>query len=222
MDIVEAIKARHSVRKYIKKEIEENIVKKLQEEVEKCNKESGLNIQFLVNEPEGFSKCLTNYGKLTGVTNYFALVGKDEDGTSEKAGYFGQKLVIFAQMLGLNTCWVALTFNRKKAKINVADDEKLVCVIAVGYGETQGAVRRSKDEDECAELSDDDPEWYRNGVELAMLAPTAINQQSFYISRKQNKVKIVDTFGVHTKVDLGIVKYNFEVGAGKENFEWEE
>lgn len=27
--------------------------------------------------------------------------------------------------------------------------------------------------------------------------------------------------GFCTKIDLGIVKYHFEIGAGKENFEWD-
>ena len=222
MDVFEAIKCRHSVRKYLEKPLDEAVVSRLFDEVKKCNEESGLNIQFLVDEPDGFSKCLTNYGKLVGVKNYFALVGKDEDGFSQKAGYYGQKLVLLAQMLGLNTCWVALTFNKKKAKIKVEKGEKLVCVIAVGYGESQGVPHRNKSVEECALLCEDDPEWYVKGVEAAMCAPTAINQQSFYISRNGSRVKIVDTFGVYTKVDLGIVKCNFEIGAGKENFTWDE
>lgn len=222
MDIIEAIKVRHSVRKYTSRPLEENIVSLIRDEVRKCNKQSGLNIQFLVNEPDGFSFCVANYGKITGVTNYLALVGPDDESTSEKAGYYGEHLVLFAQRLGLNSCWVALTYNKKKAKIKVGDREKLVCVIALGYGENYGVPHKSKNIADCATFSDNDPEWYLRGVDTAMLAPTAINQQSFKISRNGNLVKIVDTIGVYTKVDLGIVKYHFEMGAGKENFVWQD
>ncbi len=53
-----------------------------------------------------------------------------------------------------------------------------------------------------------------------MLAPTAMNKQKFRFSLDGNKVKIDTVSGVCTKIDLGIVKYHFEIGAGKENFEW--
>ena len=60
-----------------------------------------------------------------------------------------------------------------------------------------------------------------------MLAPTAVNQQKFsfdYVSMKDghHQVRAKKGFSMigYTKIDLGIAKYHFEVGAGKENFEW--
>ena len=51
-------------------------------------------------------------------------------------------------------------------------------------------------------------------------APTAMNQQKFLISYEDKKVNAKSLGGFYSKVDLGIVKYHFEVSAGKENFDW--
>ena len=37
---------------------------------------------------------------------------------------------------------------------------------------------------------------------------------------EDESVEFVDKGGFFSKVDLGIVKYHFEIGAGKENVKW--
>lgn len=64
------------------------------------------------------------------------------------------------------------------------------------------------------------PEWFEKGMKSALLAPTATNQQKFLFTLDQNHVSVRSTGGFYSKVDLGIVKYHFEVGAGIENFHW--
>ena len=60
------------------------------------------------------------------------------------------------------------------------------------------------------------PEWFVKGIEMALLAPTAINQQKFMINLgPDDAVEFVDKGGVLSQVDIGIVKYNFEVGSGR-------
>ena len=78
---------------------------------------------------------MAHYGKFKGVTNYLALIGKKESSLEEKCGYYGEKLVLFAQELGLNTCWVAMTYSKIKTAFQVEKGEKLCIVIALGYGE---------------------------------------------------------------------------------------
>lgn len=221
MNIIDVIKSRHSVRSYLNKEIEPEKVDALQKEIDECNKESGLSIQLLVNEPKAFKTSIMNYGKIKNAKNYIALVGKkNEKDLDEKVGYYGERVVLKAQELGLNTCWVALTYNKGGVQAEVADDEKLVCVISLGYGETQGVVRKSKTPEKVSNIQEGDPEWFKIGVEMALLAPTAINQQQFYIEREENKIFIEPKIGFYAKIDLGIVKLHFELGAGKNNFEW--
>lgn len=64
------------------------------------------------------------------------------------------------------------------------------------------------------------PSWFQKGVDAALLAPTAMNQQKFVISLEGNKVSIKAGIGFYTKLDLGIVKCHFEIGAGADNFQW--
>ncbi len=221
MELLEAMKKRHSVRQYIDKPIEGDVLNELMAEIDACNKEGGLNVQLVLNEPKAFDSFMAHYGNFKGVTNYLALVGKKCRDLDEKCGYFGERLVLKAQQLGLNTCWVALTYKKIPNAFKVEKDEKLTVVISIGYGRNRGLVRKSKTAEQVSNVSASSPEWFKNGVQAALLAPTAINQQKFYLALNGNKVKAKAGLGPCSKMDLGIVKYHFEIGAGKENFEWE-
>ena len=220
MDIMQAIEERHSVRKFEEKSLTEDVIKALREEVEACNNESGLHIQLVTNEPEAFGSKIPHFGRFTGVTSYIALIGKEGADLDEQLGYYGERLVLKAQMLGVNSCWVALTFKKVPGAYEVAPGEKLSAVIALGYGKTQGHPHRSKNIYTISNLSDDSPEWFRKGVEAALLAPTAMNQQKFYLDLTGSGVRASAGVGIYAKLDLGIVKYHFEVGSGKDRSIW--
>lgn len=68
---------------------------------------------------------MAKYGKFSGVRNYIACVGPASPDLDEKVGYYGEYLVLLAQSLGLNTCWVALTFSKGKTPCTVGPGEKL-------------------------------------------------------------------------------------------------
>ena len=220
MDLKEAMLERHSVRAYTDKPIEGETLELLNAAIEECNREGDLHIQLILNEPKAFDCFLAHYGKFRGVRNYIALVGKETADFDEKMGYYGEKLVLYAQTLGLNTCWVYLTYKKVKNAYVLDDGEKLGLVISIGYGTTQGAAHKSKTVEQVSSAVNP-PDWYIKGVEAALLAPTGINKQKFKFSLNGDKVKLTASRGVCTKIDLGIVKYHFELGAGKENFEWE-
>ena len=85
----------------------------------------------------------------------------------------------------------------------------------------QGVEHKSKSAEVVSNISDSTPKWFNDGVRAALLAPTAMNQQKFTLTYADGKVVAKAGFGFYTKLDLGIVKYHFEIGAGKENFEWQ-
>ena len=226
MTLQEAITARHSVRKYIDKEIPADIVTVLQDKIAEYNKVGNLNIQLVLNETRAFTGMLS-YGSFSGVRNYFVMVGKKGADLDERIGYYGEQLVLLAQTLGLNTCWVGLSYRKVPEAYNVGKDEKLACMIALGYGETQGVSHKIKTIEQVSNASDLTPAWFKRGVEAALLAPTAVNQQKFsfeYVGMSNNRhlVRAKKGFSMigYTKMDLGIAKYHFEIGAGKVNFEW--
>ena len=219
MDIMDVIRSRHSVRQYLEKPIPREIRAELDACAATLNRESGLRMQILYDEPGCFSAPMARYGRFEHADNYIALVGKRGDGLEERCGYYGEQLVLKAQSLGLNTCWVALTHGKSRAA--VAPGEKEVILISLGYGKTQGAGRKSRSASEVSDLSADSPDWYRRGVEAALLAPTAVNQQKFRFEREGDCVTArAGWIGTFLKVDLGIVKCHFELGAGRDNFRW--
>ena len=220
MNLIEAMNVRHSVRQYKNRPLDAEIISALQTEIESCNKESGLHIQLVTNEPKAFDSFMAHYGNFSGVTNYIAMIGKKGADLDEKCGYYGERLVLRAQQLGLNTCWVAMTYTKIKSAFSIEPGEKLCIVISVGYGETQGAAHKSKSFEEVAKAEEQVPDWFKNGVNAALLAPTAMNQQKFQFTLHGSQVSAKAGIGFYTKIDLGIAKYHFEIGANNPNFEW--
>lgn len=229
MNLEEAIKQRHSVRKYIHAPLPTEIIEAIQKKIDECNVKGQLHIQLVTNETRAFTG-IFSYGKFFGVENYLVMVGKKADDLDERIGYYGEKLVLLAQTLGLNTCWVGLSYRKVSKAYSVDADEKLVCMISLGYGATQGVKRKSKTVEQVSNAGNDTPEWFNKGVEAALLAPTAINQQKFsFIMLPHNesigsKPKVLAKRGFsivgYTKLDFGIAKLHFEIGAGTENFDW--
>jgi len=221
INIEEIVKSRHSVRKYTDKKIEGEVLESLKDIINIANQESGLNIQLVLNEENAFGK--SRYGNFENCKNYIVMIGDKKDKQlDEKVGYYGEKIVIKAQELGLNTCWVGLTYNKSEVTYKIKDNEKIVVVIATGYGVNEGSGHKVKDFKAVSKTTENIPDWYKKGIEFALLAPTAINQQKFKFELKnENDVSLkVAGIGFYTKTDLGIVKYHFELGAGKENFKW--
>lgn len=215
MTIMEAIDARHSVRAYKDIPIGQDIRGKLDEFVSRCNEESGLHITVRYDDPEGFDSRLARYGSFRNVKNYIILAGRKTADFNYICGYYGEKVVLYAQQLGLNTCWAALTFNRKKVRELIQEDETLCMVIALGYGETQGHPHKGKSLHDVVEVKGGMPEWFVEGVESALKAPTAVNQQKFTFSLDDGKPSVrARGLGSNVKVDLGIVAYHFDAATG--------
>jgi nitroreductase len=226
MTIQEAIEARHSVRAYKEQPLAEEIVKELQEKIADLNEKGQLHMQLILNEPRAF-KGVFAYGKFFGVNNYIVVAGQKSDDLDERVGYFGEQLVLFAQTLGLNTCWVGLSYTKIPGTYVLGDGEKIACYIAIGYGETQGVCHKIKTVEQVSNINDTTPIWFKKGVEAALLAPTAVNQQKFsfeYKGMKDGRHQVLAKKGFsmigYTQMDVGIAKCHFEIGAGKENFEW--
>lgn len=218
MNLNEAIAARHSVRSFKDKAIDAQAAAELQELIKECNRLSGFNIQLCLNEPKAFDSTMAHYGKFRNCKNYIALIGPKKD--EEKCGYYGEKLVLKAQQLGLNSCWVALSYSKSSVPCKIPKGQKLHSVIVLGYGETQGAPHKSKSMEELYRADGEIPLWFRNGMTAAMLAPTAVNQQKFLLTLENDTVHAKALRGFYSKIDLGIIKYHFEIGAGDADFKW--
>ncbi len=218
MTIKEAMKERHMVRKYIDKEIPEDLGLKLNERIEQNNNKYNLSIKLMLNN----DKAVNSIIKLLlakGVKNYIILAGNDNDDLAEKLGYSSADIMLYAQTLGLNTWYVGGTFNRGVSKY--VPNKKVIGIVAIGYGINNGVPHKSKIIEEVSSYDGNMPSWFKEGVEASLLAPTALNKQDYKIIGKDNKVKIEIDNGIFTGANKGLIKYHFELGADKENFEWE-
>ena len=252
MTVQEAIQARHSVRAYKELPLADEAVRVLVDKITELNQKGRLHMQLILNEPKAFQGTLAKYGKFRHVNNYIVMAGKkaasqrEESKTSldspereqartkfksddldERVGYYGEQLVLLAQTLGLNTCWVGLSYSKVPGTYVLDEGEKIACYIAIGYGETQGVGHKIKTVEQVSNISDITPLWFKKGVEAALLAPTAVNQQKFsfeYIGMRNNRHQVRAKKGFsmigYTQMDLGIAKCHFEIGAGEVNFEW--
>lgn len=215
MSGLDAIKNRHSVRNYEAKKIEADKVEKIRAKIEELNKEGNLHLQFMEDAGKTYNKLFNKVAGLGSAPSVIACVGIDDETLEQRVGYYGEKLVLFIQELGLNTCWAG-TFNQKNIGAEVGNNEKLVISIAVGYGKDKGKPHKSKSPEQIIEAEGDRPYWFNKGVDMALLAPTAINQQKFTIRLNEDEsVDFVDKGGIFSQVDLGIVRCHFEIGAEK-------
>ena len=215
MSGLDAIKNRHSVRNHEAKKIEADKVEKIRAKIEELNKEGNLHLQFMEDAGKTYNKLFNKVAGLGSAPSVIACVGIDDETLEQRVGYYGEKLVLFIQELGLNTCWAG-TFNEKNIGAEVGDGEKLVISIAVGYGKDKGKPHKSKSLEQVIEAKGDRPYWFNKGVDMALLAPTAINQQKFTIRLNEDEsVDFVDKGGIFSQVDLGIVRCHFEIGAEK-------
>lgn len=226
MTLLEAIDARHSVRRYISRPLEREAVDCLRAKIDECNSKGNLHIQLVLNERKGFSGMLA-YGSFSGVENYIVMAGRRADDLDERVGYYGEQIVLLAQQLGLGTCWAGLSYRKVKGAYALDSEEKVACMISLGYPDDAGRKHKCKSVEDVSNASVSTPEWFEQGVRAALKAPTAVNQQKFYIEYAGVKdgrhcVCARRLFSVvgYTSMDLGIVKLHFEIGAGKDNFEW--
>ena len=257
MNLIEAAELRHSVRQYTGEPISAEDRTALEACIARCNERGGLHMSLVCDEPEAFGSGLAHYGSFRGASNYIVIAGAPAADLDERAGYYGELVALEAQRLGLNTCWVALTFKKRLVRKLLAPGEELALVIAIGHGATQGAAHHDKARESFCTCAGEEPAWFAAGINCAMLAPTAINQQKFHfelvdagggasaaadaagevagtadatngagsgghggslgVAAGAGDLPVVrasTAAGPYAKVDLGIAKLHFELGAG--------
>ena len=223
MTLEEAVFARHSVRRYSSTPLSQEQEEELHARIAKLNENFALHMQLVLNDDVAFSGRLAHYGSFRNVKNYIAVAGQKtvagcESSFDERVGYATADIVLLAQTLGLNTCVVGLTF-KKTPTIEIDNGEKLELVIAIGHGETQGVQHPMKPVTRIAPDYDLAPDWFKKGIDYVMLAPSALNQfKARFTVDESGRVTAKHRLGYFSKVDLGIFKYFFVIGAGKEIF----
>lgn len=233
MDFHDAIEARYSIRSYTGGPLTEEERAAFSQEIARLNEAGNLHMRLVVDEPEAFSSLLAHYGKFSGVKDYLVLAGMPAPLLEQRCGYFGERIVLTAQELGLSSCWAGGTFKRRLVKRMLDHSDRFVLVCALGHGAGEGRPHRSKSAEDVTSAPEgtEPPSWFCEGISSALLAPTSINQQSFEIGWTGRTtpdgmpfISLRSKGGPFSAVDLGIVRLHFEIGARAAggSFVWED
>lgn len=221
MDTLRMIEERHSVRKYLDKPINPETIAQLEAETERVNAESGLHISYAAAKSGTCGSLMLRLVGWKNAQGCFVLAGPSSPDLEEKCGYWGEHLVLFAQSLGLNTCWAGMA-RKKNVGVKLAPGDEYIIAVGIGYGADQGKPHKSKPFEQVARTADGAPAtpdavpaWFARGVRSALLAPTAMNQQKFLFTLEADESASATTAsGTFAKVDLGIAAYHFEAASG--------
>lgn len=221
MDTMRMIEERHSVRKYLDKAIDPATLGQLEAEIARVNAESGLHIQYAAAKDGACGSLALRLVGWRNAQGCLVLAGPNSATLEEDCGYWGEHLVLFAQSLGLNSCWAGMA-REKNVGVELAPGDSYVIAVGLGYGANQGKPHKSKPFDQVARMADGTPAteesapaWFVRGVQSALLAPTAVNQQKFtFTLEADGSASAHAPEGNLTKVDLGIAKYHFEAATG--------
>ena len=226
---LEAIAARHSVRHYRPEPLTAQHRAALLAEVDECNRLSGLHIQLVTDEPHCFHNWKT-YGSFSGVRHYLVMAGRKEAGLDERVGYYGERLVILMQQHGISSCWAGVSYRKVAGTFALLPGEKVVCMIALGYDAGRPPHKHGcRSVQQVSNADAATPAWFERGVQAALLAPTAVNQQKFYLAYRglgtdgRHRIEALRRFSWvgYTRVDIGIVKFHFETATAPHRIAWE-
>lgn len=230
MTDIEAIQIRQSRRSYLIKEIEKDKLNKLNTIIREINKSEGLHFQMVLDNSETFSSMNKVYGFFKNVRNCIILCGKKSNNLYERLGYYGEKIVLEATKLGLGTCWVGGTFDKKAIMKWIGEDEVLYGVITFGYAMeklsfkekviSKAVHRNTKSAESMYETVDVVPAWFMEGMKAVQKAPSAVNGQPVMFKYK-NGIITAEVPGIKEFqfVDLGIAMLHFEIGCGGGSWE---
>ena len=218
MTLLEAIDIRSSVRDFDTTPVLQEQIKKIGKLIDKYNSEANLTISWLDDVGSAFDSFFKSYGMFKGVRSVIALKSpKSTTDFAEKLGYYGEMLVLNAVALGLGTCWVGGTFDRKNPAFNFKEDEQMVAVIAVGHptDEAKQKSPRKKKKVKKLYMSDTEiPDWFISGMDAVSKAPSALNRQpvKFYYISGVTWAKTKNKNSLYS-LDRGIAKAHFDIAA---------
>jgi len=180
-----------------------------------------------------FKGALSHYGKIKGAPLCIAFIGDTRDPcVQEKVGFVGEGIILEATACGLGTCWVGGFFRPEVAAslIQAQEYEKVLAVTPIGYSAEKISLEekimtgfgkthtRKPLEKLIIQKEGEMPEWVREALEAARIAPSAVNRQPWRFMVKQNSITISvdslkDTYHISKRIDCGIAMLHIELSA---------
>lgn len=232
MDLAAAIDARRSRRRYLPTPIDETSKAQLEELAAELNALGPIQFELVWNNGVAFTGFTKSYGMFNGVINYIVLLGPDDEVSGEQLGYHGETLVLAATGMGLGTCWVGGSFSRSDIPFAAEEGDVLYCVIALGNVSSEDSLkerivrgmvhRKTKSAEEMYDADGPVPDWFQTGMAAVQKAPSAVNRQPVkFHYRDGTATATTDHLDDRMRrLDFGIAKRHFEIGAGGGKWEW--
>lgn len=238
MKITELIKERKSVRTFTGEPLPDEIVNRLLTYAQSVGNPYGLSVGFRVLNAKEHG---LNSPVIVGADRYIAGKIKKAPHAEEAFGYSFEKLVLYAQSIGVSTVWIAGTMNRGafERAMDLGEDEIMPCVSPIGFRAEKKSVRETMmrrgvkadtrldfgelffDGSPDKPLSPDRSGVFRTPLEAVRLAPSAVNKQPWRVIVRDHTAHFYKKSGKGyadgamdvQKVDLGIALCHFEAAA---------
>lgn len=149
--LLDAVNVRITTRMYEDEKIDSDLSRQLRQNIDAVNLISGLHMQLIENCPQVFARANAE-GHFRNAQNFIALIGPaDSDEAREAAGYYGERVVLSAVLMGLQTGWVAGSWDKGEAErcCDISDNEELYLGIVIGYQEGYSALMEESYEQRC-------------------------------------------------------------------------
>lgn len=233
MPVIELIKERKSVRSYTGEPLSQEIINCINKYTRELSPPFGAaaRIELISAQTDNQPTKLGTYGVISGATNFMLLICKDGFMSEVGAGYMFEQLVLYCTELGLGTCWLGGTLNRKDflEQVTIEKDEKLTVISPVGYKKEK---RRLIDSMMRAVAGSDnrkpfDSIFFKDNfdtpldkaeagnylvpLEMVRLAPSASNKQPWRIIMKDGVFHFYHHVGSFSTNDIGIALCHFEL-----------
>jgi len=239
LNIIEAVRHRRSVRTFDGEALRPEDARRLTDFAVGVENPYGIPIAWrLLDAVEnGLSSPV-----IAGARTYMAGKLRRTDHAEEAFGYAFEKIVLFAETMGLGTTWIAGTMNRAafERAMELSDGEVMPCVSPLGYPAEKMSLRetvmrrgvRADSRLPFGELFFDGS-WETSlapgragellpALEMVRLAPSAVNRQPWRVVLRDGKAHFyekrsrgyvgADGWDLQ-KIDMGIALCHFELGA---------
>lgn len=245
MNINEVIRKRRSVRTFDGEKFSEEDESRIRDFAGKAENPYGIPITWkqLDADVHGLSSPV-----IVGTDKYIAGKIRRVPHAEEAFGYSFEKIVLFAESIGVGTTWIAGTMNRAafERAMELAEDEVMPCVSPLGYPAKKMSLRESlmrkgvKADSRLAfgeiffsgsfsePLTEEKAGALREPLEAVRLAPSAVNKQPWrvvldgskaHFYEKRSKGFVSGDGWDLQKIDVGIALCHFELSAKECGFD---
>ena len=240
MKIIDAVRSRRSVRTFSGEPLKKEDIDRIADFARGAGNPYNLPIDwmFFNTKESGLSTPV-----IVGEDTYIAGKMLRREHAEEAFGYSFERIVLFAESVGIGTTWIAGTMDRASFEkaVSLAENEVMPCVSPLGYPAKKMSVRETVmrkgvkadirfgfsglffDGSFDTPLEPGSAGKWQTALEAVRLAPSAVNKQPWravvcrncvHFYEKRSKARAEGEWDIQ-KIDMGIALCHFELTAAE-------